>query len=158
MQVTRLLSRGENVTRKNKKHKQRRNQGGQKDSNITLHMQVRWDDQSQYHHRWQVSSLAGDLPWCSCPLLRNRKGGDRAFCHSAHTHIYIYTYTHTHMYVYIYIYTYTYTHIYTYTNMFGGVRPQLPVPPAVNAKASPNVALLCFQKSAHDFWVSPPKK
>ena len=68
------------------KHTQREKQQAKRTLHHQLQMsQVRWDDQSQYHHRWQVSSLAGDLPWCSCPLLRNRKGGDRAFCHSAHT-------------------------------------------------------------------------
>ena len=61
-------------------------------SNITLHTQVRWDDQSQYHHRWQVSSLAGDLPWCSCPL---QLYGGRVFRHSAHTRTRTHAHTHT---------------------------------------------------------------
>ena len=32
-------------------------------------LQVRQTDQVWYHHQLQVSSLAGDLQWCSCPLL-----------------------------------------------------------------------------------------
>ena len=33
-------------------------------------LQVRQTDQVWYHHQLQVSSLAGDLQWCSCPLLK----------------------------------------------------------------------------------------
>ena len=32
-------------------------------------LQVRQIDQVWYQHQLQVSSLAGDLQWCSCPLL-----------------------------------------------------------------------------------------
>ena len=35
-------------------------------------LQVRQTDQVWYHHQLQVSSLAGDLQWCSCPLLIKR--------------------------------------------------------------------------------------
>ena len=36
-------------------------------------LQVRRTDQVWYHHQLQVSSLAGDLQWCSCPLLKIQK-------------------------------------------------------------------------------------
>ena len=36
-------------------------------------LQVRQTDQVWYRHQLQVSSLAGDLQWCSCPLRKNEK-------------------------------------------------------------------------------------
>ena len=86
-------------------------------------LQVRQTDQVWYHHRLQVSSLAVDLQWCYCPLLRwhndtcacQMNGKNRTkitkrievlhlFRCFTHTHIYIYI--HTHIYIYINIYKY----------------------------------------------------
>ena len=66
--------------------KQRRLREGTKRTfrNITSQKQVHADDQSAFPP-WWLASLAQVTTMGLCPLLEDRKSGDRAFCHSAHT-------------------------------------------------------------------------
>ena len=83
--VTWLPSSSEHVTRKNKKHKQRRNQGGQKGLSESLAgTGVCVQTPFRLILTASLARLENELP---CPLPpKTAQGGDRVFCHSAHTH------------------------------------------------------------------------